>query len=200
LALKLDDNIIFIENKNKYLTKHSFAGSDSNTLKDLVLSFGFSQKQLLKHERNLLNHKALKFVNNERVLKYENQNIIKFSISTNNWYSIMNNIPQNLLLSLIRLRFDINQNLKYDDLDSFKKANKYLDNLQSIIEELSENKNFDMRIVLNQTLFLPLELIVEKYQDDNFIDILKRLVGMKMNTDNILNIYDYSQYLDSVKS
>ena len=75
----------------------------------------------------------------------------------------MNNIPKNLLLSLIRLRFDINQNLKYDDLDSFEKANKYLDNLQSIIEELSENKNFDMRIVLNQTLFLPLELIVEKY-------------------------------------
>jgi hypothetical protein len=56
-----------------------------------------------------------------------------------------------------------------------------------------------MKIVLNQTLFLPLELIVEKYKDDNFIECLKSLVGMKMNTDNILYIYDFCQLLASHK-
>jgi len=196
LALKLDDTIIFIENKNKYLTKHSFAGDGSHILKDFILSFAFSQKQLLKHERNLVTQKELKFKNGQ-VLKYENQNIIKFSVSTNNWYSVMNNIPQNLLLSLIRLRFDIDTNLKYNGLDSFKKANKYLDDLNAIISELSENRKFNMKIVLHQTLFIPLELIVEKYQDDNFIETLKKLVSIKMNTDNILNIYDYYRYLEA---
>lgn len=199
LTLKLENDIIFIENKNKYLTKHSFDGDSSNILKDLILSFGFSQKQLLKHERNLKIHNSIKFTNDNRTLKYENQNIVKISISTNNWYSIMNNIPRNLLLSLIRLRFDIKEDRDYKKKDDFIKANKYLDELQNIIEELSNNKNFNMRIVLKQTSFLPLELFVEYYNDDNFIDMLKTLSSVTMNTDNILNIYNYCQYLESHK-
>lgn len=197
LILKLEKDIIFIENKNKYLTNHSFSGSDSSILKDLVLSFAFSQKQLFKHERNLKNHKIIKFIKDKKELKYENQNIVKISVSTNNWFNIMNNIPQILLSSLIKLRFNIEEDVIYDNKDDFIKANKYLNELEEVIAELYKNKNFDMRIVLNQTLFLPLELIVEKYNDNNFIECLKSLVGMKMNTDNILNIYDYCQYLDS---
>ena len=197
LALKLDKDIIFIENKNKYLTNHSFSGSDSNILKDLVLSFAFSQKQLLKHEKNLKIHEKITFLKDKRELKYENENIVKISISTSNWFNIMNNIPQVLLSSLIQLRFNIEKNITYENQDDFVKANKYLDELQKTINELYQNKNFEMRIVLNQTLFLPLELIVEKHKDNNFIECLKSLVGMKMNTDNILNIYDYCQYLNS---
>ncbi len=195
LMIKTDKDIIFIENKNKYLTHHSFSGSDSNILKDLVLSFAFSQKQLFKHERNLKNYKTIKFIQDKRELIYENQNIVKISISTNNWFNIMNNIPKTLLLSLIRLRFNIEEDKTYDNQLDFTKANKYLDELQTVISELYQNENFEMKIVLNQTLFLPLELIVEKYKDDNFIECLKSLVGMKMNTDNILYIYDYCQYL-----
>jgi len=200
LIIKTDKDIIFIENKNKYLTHHSFSGSDSNILKDLILSFAFSQKQLLKHERNLKNHKKIKFTKDKRELIYENQNIVKISISTSNWFNIMNNIPQTLLLSLIRLRFNIEEDKTYDNSSDFSKANKYLDELQTIISELYQNEDFDMKIVLNQTLFLPLELIVEKYKDDNFMKCLKSLVGMKMNTDNILYIYDYCQYLEAYRS
>jgi len=109
----------------------------------------------------------------------------------------MNNIPQVLLSSLIQLRFNIENNITYENQDDFLKANKYLGELQKTINKLYQNKKFEMRIVLNQTLFLPLELIVEKYKDNNFIECLKSLVGMKMNTDNILNIYDYCQYLNS---
>ena len=197
LMIKTDKDIIFIENKNKYLTHHSFSGSDSNILKDLVLSLAFSQKQLFKHERNLKNYKKIKFNEDKKELIYENQNIVKISISTNNWFNIMNNIPQTLLLSLIRLRFEIKEDKKHDNKDDFIKANNYLDDLQAIISELYQNQEFDMKVVLNQTLFLPLELIVEKYKDDNFIECLKSLVGMKMNTDNILYIYDYCQYLNT---
>ncbi|RLA07948.1 MAG: hypothetical protein DRQ51_04225 [Gammaproteobacteria bacterium] len=199
LVIKLDNDIIFIENKNKYLTNKSFSGYNSNILKDLVLSFGFSQKQLLKHERNLIKYKLLTFDKDKSKVAYNKENIIKISVSTNNWYSIMNNIPSNLLLSLIQIRFEINPNITYDDIDSFKKANKYLDDLQSIIGELSNSKDFNMKIILNQMLFLPLELIVEKYMDDNFIDILKKLVRTKMNTDNVINIYDYIVFLDNYK-
>ncbi len=196
LALKVDDSIILIENKNKYLTNHSFSGDSSSILKDLILSFGYSQKQLLKHERNLIKYKELKF-EDKRVLKYKNQKIVKLSVSTNNWYSIMNLIPKNLLLSLIRIRFDIKKNADYVDIESFEKANKYLDDIQSIIQELSTNKDIDMKVVLSQILFLPLELIVEKYKDNNFIDTLEKLVTIKMNTDKIINIYDYIVFLEN---
>ncbi|EGR2860124.1 hypothetical protein DMW12_22005, partial [Vibrio parahaemolyticus] len=70
----------------------------------------------------------------------------------------------------------------------------------SVINELYEIGNVNMNIALNQTLFLPLELIVDKYKDGNFINCLKHLVGMKMNTDNIMNIYDYSMFIISNKS
>lgn len=161
------------------------------------MSFAFSQKQLFKHERNLKKHKKIKFIKDRRELIYKDQNIVKISISTNNWFNIMNNIPQIMLSSLIRLRFSIEEDEIYENKRDYIKANKYLDELHDIIRELYQNKEFDMRIVLNQTLFLPLELIIDKYKDDNFIECLKSLVGMKMNTDNILNIYDYCQYLNS---
>lgn len=193
LALKLEKDIIFFENKNKYLTAKSFFGLDVEILKDLTLSFVFSQKQLFKHERNIKKYKKLVF-HNKKELIYNNENIIKISVSTNNWFNIMNNTTKNTLLEIIKLRF-ITDNIK----DNFSDANKYLNELQNILTEISQNKDFDMRISLNQTLFLPLELIVDKYKDDNFIEILKTLVATSMNTDNILHIYDYIQYIKSYK-
>ena len=56
---------------------------------------------------------------------------------------------------------------------------------------------FSLDIEIHTTDFVMNELIVEKHKDNNFIECLKSLVGMKMNTDNILNIYDYCQYLNS---
>ena len=200
LILNSKDNVILIENKNKYLTNASFSGSDSNILKDFVLSFALSQKQLFKHQRNLIKYKKIKFTQDQRELKYENQNIVKISVSTHNWFNIMNNNTRQVILSLIKLRFNIEESQSYDNEADFIKANKYLDELESIINELYENKNINMNIALNQTLFLPLELIVDKYQDGNFINCLKYLVSMKMNTDNIMNVYDYAMFIISNKS
>ncbi|MGF1912632.1 hypothetical protein L4D17_03640 [Vibrio splendidus] len=200
LILSSKDEIILIENKNKYLTNLSFSGSDSNILKDFVLSFALSQKQLFKHQRNLTRYKTIKFTQDQRELRYENQNIVKLSVSTNNWLNIMNNNTKQVILSLIKLRFNIEESETYDNKADFVKANKCIDELGGIINELNESGNADMNIALNQTLFLPLELIVDKYRDDNFINCLKSLVGMKMNTDNIMNIYDYSMFLTSRKS
>ncbi|WP_067219272.1 hypothetical protein [Marinomonas gallaica] len=200
LILSTKDEIILIENKNKYLTNLSFSGSDSNILKDFVLSFALSQKQLFKHQRNLTRYKTIKFTQDQRELRYENQNIVKLSVSTNNWLNIMNNNTKQVILSLIKLRFNIEESETYDNKADFVKANKCLDELCGIINELNESGNVNMNIALNQTLFLPLELIVDKYTDDNFINCLKSLVGMKMNTDNIMNIYDYSMFITSRKS
>ncbi|EPZ2378823.1 hypothetical protein ACXLPV_000493 [Vibrio parahaemolyticus] len=200
LILNSKDDVILIENKNKYLTNISFSGSDSNILKDFVLSFALSQKQLFKHQRNLIKYKEVKFTQDQRELKYENQNIVKISVSTNNWFNIMNNNTSQVIISLIKLRFNIEENENYDNKADFVKANKCLDELESVINELYEIGNVNMNIALNQTLFLPLELIVDKYKDGNFINCLKHLVGMKMNTDNIMNIYDYSMFIISNKS
>ncbi|MBE4243859.1 hypothetical protein HJ077_14590 [Vibrio parahaemolyticus] len=200
LILNSKDDVILIENKNKYLTNISFSGSDSNILKDFVLSFALSQKQLFKHQRNLIKYKEVKFTQDQRELKYENQNIVKISVSTNNWLNIMNNNTRQVILSLVKLRFNIEESKNYDNKADFVKANKCLDELESVINELYESGNVNMNVALNQTLFLPLELIVDKYKDGNFINCLKYLVGMKMNTDNIMNIYDYAMFIISNKS
>ncbi len=109
LILNSKDEIILIENKNKYLTNLSFSGSDSNILKDFVLSFALSQKQLFKHQRNLTRYKKIKFTKDQRELTYKNQNIVKLSVSTNNWLNIMNNNTKQVILSLIKLRFNIEE-------------------------------------------------------------------------------------------
>ncbi|WP_305829224.1 hypothetical protein [Photobacterium leiognathi] len=200
LILNSKDDVILIENKNKYLTNISFSGSDSNILKDFVLSFALSQKQLFKHQRNLIKYKQVKFTQDQRELKYENQNIVKISVSTNNWLNIMNNNTRQVIVSLIKLRFNIEESENYDNKADFVKANKCLDELESVINDLYESGSVNMNVALNQTLFLPLELIVDKYKDGNFINCLKYLVGMQMNTDNIMNIYDYAMFIISNKS
>ncbi|HDN1065500.1 TPA: hypothetical protein P1E28_005150, partial [Escherichia coli] len=83
-----------------------------------------------------------------------------------------------IILPIIKnLRFDV----KDDGRDSdFVKANKYLDELDSIIDEFDKNNSLDMRVILNQTVFLPLELLIDKSNDDDFIKILKQLVAVKM--------------------
>ncbi|HBE4113120.1 TPA: hypothetical protein KL680_005097, partial [Escherichia coli] len=148
-------------------------------------SYVFSQKQLLKHERNLRTYKQIIFTKDQRVVNYNDQNIIKISVSTNNWFNIMIN-PSSIILPIIKnLRFDV----KDDGRDSdFVKANKYLDELDSIIDEFDKNNSLDMRVILNQTVFLPLELLIDKSNDDDFIKILKQLVAVKMNTDNVMNV------------
>lgn len=197
LLIETERDLILIENKNKYLTHASFSGSEPNILKDFVLSYVFSQKQLLKHERNLRTFKQIIFTKDQRVVNYDGQNIVKISVSTNNWFNIMIN-PSAIILPIIKnLRFGV----KDDESDSdFVKANKYLDELNSIIDELEKNNSLDMPVILNQTVFLPLELLIDKSNDDEFIEILKQLVAVKMNTDNVMNVYDYCKYLIGVKT
>ncbi len=162
-----------------------------------MLSYVFSQKQLLKHERNLRTFKQIIFTKDQRVVNYDGQNIVKISVSTNNWFNIMIN-PSAIILPIIKnLRFGVED----DESDSdFVKANKYLDELNSIIDELEKNNSLDMPVILNQTVFLPLELLIDKSNDDEFIEILKQLVAVKMNTDNVMNVYDYCKYLIGVKT
>ncbi|HDO7031064.1 hypothetical protein [Klebsiella pneumoniae] len=197
MLIETERDLILIENKNKYLTHASFSGSEPNILKDFVLSYVFSQKQLLKHERNLRTFKQIIFTKDQRVVNYDGQNIVKISVSTNNWFNIMIN-PSAIILPIIKnLRFGVED----DESDSdFVKANKYLDELNSIIDELEKNNSLDMPVILNQTVFLPLELLIDKSNDDEFIEILKQLVAVKMNTDNVMNVYDYCKYLIGVKT
>ncbi|HHE6468374.1 TPA: hypothetical protein ACPFI9_000582 [Providencia rettgeri] len=193
LLIKTDDDLILIENKNKYLTHASFSGSEVDILKDFVLSFVFSQKQLFKHERNIRKYKKLNFASTKQEFEYNNQNIIKISVSTNNWFNIMNNPSSYILSSLENLRFNIDSTKK--NTDDFKKANKNLIEIFEVINELYGNKDIKMNEILTQTVFLPLELIIDKYKDDDFIEIIKKLPQVKMNTNNILDTYDYLKYM-----
>ncbi|MEN4799874.1 hypothetical protein [Pantoea agglomerans] len=197
LLIKSDNDLILIENKNKYLTRVAFSGDEPEILKDFILSFGFSQKQLFNHEKNIRLYKQIKFEKDNKTLQYDGQNIIKISISTNNWYSIMNNPSSLILPAVTGLTFDVEPDSVKKGHKDFMKANKYLDELNALIEGFRNKHPNEINKILTQTVFLPLELIVDKYKDESFITIIKLLISTKMNTDNIMNVYDYCKFLKS---
>lgn len=195
LLLKLDNEIILIENKNKYLTGLSFSGDKSSILKDLVLSFIHSQKQLFNHLMNLQEKKTITFNETKKQLSYNNENIIKISVSSNNWFNIMTNNTRELLPSIMNLQFDIKDSSDkhyIKDNKHYIEANKLINELNNIITDLEKKSPNMMSVYLNQTLFLPLELLVEKHNDTNFIRNLRYLVAMSVSDiSNIMDIYDY---------
>lgn len=188
LVIKLDNKIVFIENKNKALTKNAFAGSDLHILQDFIRAFATSQQQLLRHEKHLTEKKQLSFLNG-KVLNYNNEKIIKISLSPNNWYSIMNNNRlQGLLLALMRIRFTFKKEAPPDVIKSFAETNEDLDKLTKIIEELNQSNNLDN--ILFSSLFIPLELLSENENDKNLIHYILGLLFMKYDTNNIYDSYN----------
>ncbi|AXX95736.1 hypothetical protein [Arcobacter ellisii] len=141
LVIKTDDKIIFIENKNKYLTKDSFAGSSVHILQDFIRSFATSQFQLFRHEKYLKENSQIKFLDG-KVLNYNDERIIKISLSPNNWYSIMSNINPNILLALMQIRFAFKEYAKAEEIKEFEATNKDLEKLTNMIEEIDKKLNF----------------------------------------------------------
>lgn len=189
LVIKLNDHIIFIENKNKTLTKNSYSGSDIHILQDFIRSFVTSQFQLLRHEKNILEKKQLDFLDG-KILHYNNERIIKISLSPNNWYSIMNNLPSRMILALIRMRFTFTDEVLQNDKDDFEKTNKDLDKLSKLLFELEKHHNIDD--LLFSSLFIPLELISDNSYDKSTIDYI---IGLLHSKSNVNNIYDgYNDY------
>jgi len=190
LVVKLEDKIIFIENKNKALTKNSFSGSSIHILQDFIRAFATSQFQLFRHEKNLIDYKQLVFTNG-KTLDYDNERIIKISLSPNNWYSLMNNVPKSILLALMQLRFTFKPHATTKDIEEFEKTNKDLEKLTDIIMQL--DKGYNLESILFNSLFIPLELISENDTDKNFIHYVLGLLSMKYDTHNIYDGYNQSK-------
>lgn len=189
LVIKLNDKIVFIENKNKALTKNSYSGSSVHILQDFIRAFATSQFQLLRHEKNILEKKQLNFTDG-KVLKYNDERIVKISLSPSNWYSIMNNIPRNMVHSLIRMRFTFTNDVSKEDKDDFEKTNKDLDKLSELLIELE--KKHDINDLLFSSLFIPLELISDNCNDKNMIDYI---IGLLHSKSDAINIHDaYNNY------
>lgn len=194
LVIKLNDHIIFIENKNKTLTKNSYSGSDIHILQDFIRSFVTSQFQLLRHEKNILEKKQLDFLDG-KILHYNNERIIKISLSPNNWYSIMNNLPSRMIHALIRMRFTFTDEVLQNDKDDFEKTNKDLDKLSKLLFELEKHHNIDD--LLFSSLFIPLELISDNSYDKSTIDYI---IGLLHSKSNVNNIYDGYNYYKKIKN
>ena len=196
LVVKLEDKIIFIENKNKALTKNSFAGSSIHILQDFIRAFATSQFQLFRHEKNLIDNKQLVFTNG-KILHYNDEKIIKISLSPNNWYSLMNNVPKSMLLALMHLRFTFKSNATAKDIVEFERTNKDLEKLTDIIMKL--DKGYDLESILHNSLFIPLELISENDTDKNFMYYVLGLLSMKYDAHNIYDGYNQSKKIKSLQ-
>ncbi|MCT7589168.1 hypothetical protein, partial [Aliarcobacter butzleri] len=188
LVVKLDNEIIFFEHKNKSLRKNSYAGSEVELLQDFIRGFVTSQTQLLRHEKHILEKKEISFLDGKH-LKYNGEKIIKISVVPNNWHSIMNNLPKSMITAIIGLRFNFKKNIFVDNKikKDIESTNQDLIKLQNVLEEIQLKYNLDT--ILNNSLFLPLELISEKVNNQYFIDCIIGLLTMKCNTRNIYDAY-----------
>lgn len=188
LVVKLEDKIVFIENKNKGLTKNSYSGSSVHILQDFIRAFATSQFQLLRHEKNILEKKKLNFTDG-KVLHYNNERIIKISLSPNNWYSVMNNVPRNMLDAISRMRFTFKDDVSEKDKNDFERTNKDLDKLSNLLIGLE--KENDINSLLFSSLFIPLELI----SDNNDKNAINYIIGLIHSKSDAINIHDaYNRY------
>ena len=192
LVVKTETEIIFIENKNKFLTKNAFAGSSIHILQDLIRSFATSQHQLLRHEKYIRDNKKIIFSDGQE-LEFNEERIVKISLSPNNWYGIMNNIPKSLIYSLMGLRFSFKENTPNEIQKDFEETNKDLIKLTKTVESIHER--YDLKQILHNSLFVPLELICENHLDSCFIPFLLGLISTKDNADNIYDSYNNYRYI-----
>lgn len=188
LVIKFDNKIIFFEHKNKSLRKSSYSGFEIEILQDFIRGFVTSQTQLLRHEKHILEKKQINFLDG-KILKYNGEKIIKISIVPNNWYSVMNNLPRSMIVAIIGIKFTFKNNITIpqDVKKDIQQTNQDLIKLQNILEEIQINYNLEE--ILNNSLFLPLELISEKIKNKYFISCIIGLLTMKCNSPNIYDAY-----------
>lgn len=190
LVVKTKKEVIFIENKNKFLTRNSFGGSSIHILQDFIGSFATSQFQLLRHEQYIRDKKKISFVDGTE-LQLNDERIIKISLSPNNWYAMMNNIPKSLIYSLVGLRFSFKEYATKDEIKSFEESNKDLEKLMKIVESIhSTCGEKSLKEVLHNSLFIPLELISENQADPCLIRYIIGLISIRDGQDNIYDSFN----------
>ncbi len=199
---------VFVENIFKEISKNNnyevFLGNYNITKK-----INAESDLLLKTEKNIiLIENKNKFLTSKsfsgssadikKVLRYDNQNIVKISLSANNWFNIMNNSAESLRSNLLKIRFKDYE--KCGNNNDFERANDELDKLDNVINTIANKESpKTMRIIHNQSVFIPLELIVNNYKDKCFLEILGKLPSINMDVGNVLDIYDYAKYLSDYK-
>jgi hypothetical protein len=190
LVVKTKKEVIFIENKNKFLTRNSFGGSSIHILQDFIGSFATSQFQLLRHEEYIRDKKKISFLDKTELL-LNDERIIKISLSPNNWYAMMNNIPKSLIYSLVGLRFSFKEHATKNEIKSFEESNKDLEKLMKIVKSIHSTCGEEgLKEVLHNSLFIPLELISENQADPCLIRYIMGLISIRDGQDNIYDSFN----------
>lgn len=212
LVLESMNDIVFIESKKKTVTTQALSGDRPQLILDLCESFMAAQEQTLFHEKHLREKGELEF-NDGRILKYNNQEIHRVSVTLFDLFILNDHyVSENLFKFLRQKSFSISS--KKIDSDEYKKLesrlssiNKKMKHLNDFVNELKTkyySSTMDERMFELNTWFLSFEQVLFLFnkaysKNISFGEILKSIRTAAFMNGDFYSNYDYLEEIKKAK-
>lgn len=183
IVLETEKKVIFIEVKKKSINHKAINGDDITYFNDIGKSLFLSQKQLLKHELNLLKEGKLELrkFNSKKASKYLPKEVIilndriieKVSLCFQD-FGFMNDseLVTNVLSIIPLIEVNTSNKDRQIELNDLKEISEELLNMSTKLIKISDNKN-NLREVFFDTLLISLQqfmLILFDSEDINQLE------------------------------
>lgn len=204
LIIEGHKTIVFIEIKKKTLTSFSKKGNDTSVFYDLSKSLLASQKQILKHEINLVTNLSLEIRENRSPkvtkrgntvkLDYDNRRILKISLSSHE-YGFLND--SQIVTSLLENLCHAQVSTKYEEPNNyFEEFKSELSSFQKKFKEgLRENALTEKPFFYSN--FISLQQMLFIIQDsNNNEELINKLSYLNSVTNGTASFYtNYGQII-----
>ena len=186
-VVETQDSIIFIEVKKKAISSIAMEGDEVKIAEDIIDSFIHSQEQILKHVYSIKLDNEITFDNGD-VLKYNNKNLIKVSISLFDNHMLNDKMMAvNILEYFHKIKFN-------NPTKSQNKKNAKIKSLLINLEKIYKDNPDEYSIDRYDTYFLSLELFMYYLEFGKPINkVLSEIRNSTFSTGDLY--YEYLQLL-----
>lgn len=167
LAIKADGHIFLFECKKRMPSLSAMCGNHFE-LFDYFVSTIFKASIQLEKQEALLRQEG-KIIFEDSTLTYKQEKIYKFIVLPYNLFGFMTKIPLAFLDSLLHYRAEYNGN----DVNFCSRVKEINDRVEKLMKQREKIQNFADRMIL-----IPLELLISKSADENFLATLARMAQM----------------------
>lgn len=197
LIIEDKNTIVFIEIKKKILTSISKKGNDTSAFYDLSKSLLASQRQILKHEINLVSNNFLELRENRspkiskrgKVVKldYNNRRILKISLSSHE-YGFLND--SQIVTSLLENLSYAEVGTKHEELNEhFEKFKDELNRFQKTLLEGLRKNALEERPFFNSNFISLQQLLFIIRDSNNSEELIKKLSHLNFITNGTASFY-----------
>lgn len=167
LVIKADGRIFLFECKKRMPSQSAMCG-DHFELFDYFVSTIFKASIQLEKQETLLRQKG-EIIFENSILTYEQEQIYKLIVLPYNLFGFMTKTPLAFLDSLMHYRAEY----KGNDVNFCSRVKEVNDRAKKLMKQREKIQNFADRMML-----IPLELLISKSADKNFLETLARMTQM----------------------